>query len=128
MSSLRRHPNVDCLPRFEEELREAAVCLAGQAAAHGYRGPCGIDAFSFRGPQERLELRPLVEFNARFTMGSVALGILRRVLRSEKQNLGLSPGELRRFVVNFDGKAPEVGWEAVQIGLEPGLQLAIEAA
>jgi len=57
--------------------RSAAIELARSAAKLGYSGPCGVDAFEFRGPAG-LELRPIVELNARFTMGTVALGQLAR--------------------------------------------------
>ena len=39
----------------------------------GFAGPCGVDAFSFRGPDREPLFRPLVEWNGRFTMGTVAL-------------------------------------------------------
>ena len=55
----------------------AATAVARSAAAHGYWGPCGIDGFVYRtAAGERL--RPVVEFNARFTFGIVALAQLRR--------------------------------------------------
>ena len=52
--------------------------VAEAAAAAGYHGPCGVDAFAFRGPGGESTLRSVVELNARFTMGTVALGLLRR--------------------------------------------------
>lgn len=58
-------------------VRSAAIELASSAAKLGYSGPCGVDAFEFRGPAG-LELRPIVELNARFTIGTVALGQLAR--------------------------------------------------
>lgn len=61
----------------DDATRTAALQLAQAAHNSGYFGPCGVDAFEFRGP-EGLELRPLVELNARFTMGTVALGQVSR--------------------------------------------------
>lgn len=63
---------------WEEELRRAALAVGEAAAGAGFFGPCGVDAFSFRGPSDEELLRPVVELNARFTMGTVALGFLRR--------------------------------------------------
>ena len=64
---------------WDDALERAAVDLARVAAAEGYFGPCGVDAFVYREADGRAVLRPVVEFNARFTMGTVALGILRRL-------------------------------------------------
>lgn len=61
---------------WDEDLREAAEIVARSIAATGYFGPLGIDAFSFVGPGGEILLRPVVEANARFTMGFVALGLL----------------------------------------------------
>jgi hypothetical protein len=62
-------------------LREAAVRVAEAAWRAGFRGPASVDAFAFRlraddEPHELL--RPVVELNARFTMGTVAIGLLHR--------------------------------------------------
>ena len=72
--------------------------------------------------------RPVVEFNARFTMGIVSLGVLRRLLRGQKTQLAVSPGELRRFVLLYNaGEAPaRPDWPAYSVAIEPGLRLAIE--
>ena len=50
----------------------------------------------------------MVEFNARFTTGIVALGLVRRTLPALKSSMGLAPGKLRAFYLGFD--APEHGW------------------
>src|SRR5207249_241453 len=52
-----------------ERLREAALEVGRRLAREGYFGPAGIDAFVMNGGA----LRPIVEVNARFTMGMVAL-------------------------------------------------------
>lgn len=88
--------------RRDEAAREAAVALAHAARARGYFGPCGVDSLVFRAPDEsgdRIErLRPLVEFNARFTLGIVAIGLMRRLLSRLRRRHGLTPGERRTFV------------------------------
>lgn len=66
---------------WDDELREAGWALAREAAAAGYFGPLGVDAFVFEGPGGRHLLRP-VEMNARFTMGVVAVGILLQAHRA----------------------------------------------
>ncbi|MDP6980558.1 MAG: DUF455 family protein [Myxococcota bacterium] len=112
--------------QYEEQLREAAAITARRAYAEGFHGPCGIDAFSFElpdaegGPREIL--RSLVEFNARFTMGTIAIGLLRRTLDRAREALALEPGERRAFYFGLD--TPEGGWEA---GVEtvPGRKLLI---
>ena len=70
---------------WDETIREAAVEAALEARTRGYWGPCGTDAFSFmlpaaEGSGGETLLRPIVEFNARFTMGIVAIGLVRRAL------------------------------------------------
>lgn len=66
--------------RWDAELRAAAEDLGRAAAKEGYFGPLGLDAFVFHGPDGEPVLRPVVELNARFTMGIVAAGLLRRAL------------------------------------------------
>ena len=95
---------------FEEELREAAACVANAAAEVGYRGPCGVDAFAFRGEDGDTELRPAVELNARFTAGLVAAGWTRRLLPRIRAETGLDPGESRAFLLGLE--PPPGGWPA----------------
>ncbi len=94
--------------RYDEALREAAVAIAQAAAAAGYHGPCGVDAFAFELEPGRVELRPIVEFNARFTLGIIAIGLLRRALAEIRRELSLDPGGLRPFLFRLD--APPGGW------------------
>ena len=67
---------------WDADLRAAAEVLATAAAAAGYTGPCGLDAFTYRGPDGRERFRAVVEWNARFTGGTSALGLLARARRA----------------------------------------------
>ena len=78
--------------RFDDAAREAGSELALAASEAGFCGPCGIDGFGFRDLEGSEVLRPAVEFNARFTMGLVALGCLRRARGHLRQELGVEPG------------------------------------
>jgi hypothetical protein len=82
---------------YEGRLVDAALTIALAAAEVGYRGPCGIDAFAFAGPDGETWLRPVVEFNARFTLGTVAVACTRRALGRARAELGLAPGRLVHF-------------------------------
>ncbi|WP_373048062.1 hypothetical protein [Vulgatibacter sp.] len=63
----------------DDALEAAALQIGAAAAAQGFFGPCGIDAFLYRTADCSEVLRPVVELNARYTMGTVALGILERL-------------------------------------------------
>jgi len=93
---------------YDESLREPAALLARAAAEQGFNGPCGVDAFSFRAAEGREELRGAVEFNARFTAGSVVLGLLRRALPTLKAGIGILAEQRRAFYFALD--APAGGW------------------
>lgn len=115
---------------WEESMREAAVAVATRAREAGYWGPCGIDGFSFRGPGQQAEeplapvrLRPIVEFNARFTVGIVAVGLLRRALASIKTELNLEPGERRGFLFALDPPPGWPHWRALADAAGPGALL-----
>ncbi len=92
----------------DEHLREAAAQLAAEAGAEGFVGPCGVDAFLFRGPGGEHVFRPVVEFNARFTMGTIALGLLRRALPTLRRALPRDASERRAF--HFSLTPPPAGW------------------
>jgi len=85
---------------WDAELRAGALELAGAAAAAGFRGACGVDAFAFAGADGRPRLRAVVELNARFTAGTTAAGWLARALRAELLQpgaefyLGVAPAPL----------------------------------
>lgn len=80
----------------------AALAVAKAAADGGFRGPCGVDAFTFIGPDGIVSLRPLVELNARYTVGIVALGLVARALGAGLARVG------DQFLLSL-GDAP-AGW------------------
>ena len=89
------------------------MILARAAHAQGYHGPCGVDAFAFLGP-DGVVLRPAVEFNARFTMGTIVAGLLRRARAMLRRSYPTQPGRRRqlRFALDADPKAsPEAAWQ-----------------
>ena len=94
----------------DEILRESSALAAEAAHEAGYRGPLGIDSFTFVDAQDRgrEHFRPLVEINARFSVGCVALGIVRRAFDTHKTRLGLEPGIQRSFYLGLE--APPGGW------------------
>jgi hypothetical protein len=73
--------------RWDGELRAAALALGSAAAAEGYTGPCGLDAFSYRAADGVERFRAVVELNARFTAGTSALALVARARR-----VGLAEG------------------------------------
>lgn len=65
--------------REEEAMREAAVAIAAAAHAAGYVGPCGIDGYVYA--ETGCEsLRPVVELNARLTVGTLVAIWVRALL------------------------------------------------
>jgi hypothetical protein len=100
---------VDSGTRWDAELRAAACALARRAAATGFRGVCGVDAFVFRGADRVERLRPIVELNARFTAGTVALGHVARARAAGAFYFGFESAELasaRRLAILDD--EPEI--------------------
>lgn len=119
-------------------LREAAAAAGSAARDAGYRGPLGIDGFRFRAPAGGSEIRPLVELNARFTVGMIVIGLVRRALRSARRALRARPEELMRFTFALEtapgGLPPGVGAGALLFRLgcgaagDPEPVLAVEPA
>jgi len=93
----------------DERVREAAVELALAAREAGYHGPLGVDAFVFRAEGGAEVLRPVVELNARFTLGLVVLGLLRRALPRVRSALPAQPEQRRRFCFRLEADAPSRG-------------------
>lgn len=67
----------------DDEMVEAARAVVVAARDEGLRGPCGVDAFTFV-DEGREHLRAVVELNARFTAGIVAVGLSRRRSRTDR--------------------------------------------
>lgn len=102
--------------REDVELRAAALVVARAAASAGYWGPCGVDAFGYRDPESGSELlRPVVELNARFTLGSVALGHARRALAA-RPALGAAEQLELAFCLDEPALALLPGAESVTLG------------
>jgi len=110
----------------DETLREAAALAAGAASERGYWGPCGVDAFHFTDSSGRTDFRPLVEFNARFTVGTVVLGVLRRLLPEIRQQLPADAGERRGFWFVLDGAGAP--WRELPAGVARDGLLRLELA
>jgi hypothetical protein len=111
---------------LDDRLIEAASEIARAAHTEGYFGPCGVDSFVFRHRGEDV-LRPVVELNARFTTGTVLLGILRRARSWIGATIPAEPGERRSFAFGFGETAPaKLAGEAVRVQLgENGATLAV---
>jgi hypothetical protein len=63
---------------WRQALRDNAGRLARVLADKGYRGPVGVDAYTYRSGAE-IRLRPLVDVNARRSMAEPAHGLSRRL-------------------------------------------------
>lgn len=92
----------------DEALSAAARALAAEAHALGYWGPAGLDAFAFTDGAARERLRPVVEWNARYTLGSVAIALVRRETPRLRAHFELH--DERRCVFHFATSAPAAGW------------------
>jgi hypothetical protein len=105
----------------DAELRAAALHVARAAAEAGYRGPCGVDSFAYRDPESGAEtLRPVVELNARFTVGTVAIGYARRALEAARSRGELAGGAAVDFVFALDGEIAPQGPGALRVSLGAG--------
>jgi hypothetical protein len=63
-------------PAVLTQARRAAVVAAGWLQAAGHTGAVGVDAFTYADPETgRVELRPITEINARFTLGLLSSSV-----------------------------------------------------
>jgi uncharacterized ferritin-like protein (DUF455 family) len=91
----------------DEMLRGDAAALASVARGQGFHGACGVDAFRYTEPASGDErepvarLRSAVEFNARPTMGLVAIGLVKRALPRLRKRISLQPGERCGFALSY---------------------------
>lgn len=67
--STRLATTEDLSPARTSQLLSRAESVAAALVAAGYFGPFGIDAYLFRTPSGAIELNPLSELNARYSMG-----------------------------------------------------------
>jgi uncharacterized ferritin-like protein (DUF455 family) len=73
----RGHPEAARqLPRLYPELLPR---LAAQLRAADFVGPFGLDAFVYRDATGACRLKPIVEFNPRYTMGRLTLELMKQV-------------------------------------------------
>ena len=77
----------DCLHRLYGDI---LTLLEAELQRAGFVGPVGIDAFVYRTPEGGCRLKPIVEINPRYTMGRLALELM-------KQTCPGSCGRLRLF-------------------------------
>ncbi len=99
--------------RDDEALRADAAAVAGLARERGFTGPCGVDALRYVEPDATgagvPRLRGAVEFNARTTMGLVAIGLIKRALPRVRKRLSLHPGERHGVALTYRPPDDE-GW------------------
>jgi len=69
--------------RYDKTIVQDSLMLVHDVVAKGFRGACGIDGFAFRANGQTY-FRPLVELNARFTVGTIVIGLLRRIIQSDR--------------------------------------------
>ncbi|MEM7408835.1 MAG: hypothetical protein AAF430_01200 [Myxococcota bacterium] len=108
----------------EDALLGAAMEVAQAAHGEGYWGPCSVDAFSFDHEGE-VVLRPVVEFNARFTTGTVLLALLRRARAAYEAVVPAEPGTRRAFRFGTGLSAGSPAWRT---DLGAGTPLEVDAA
>jgi hypothetical protein len=92
----------------DEGLRAAAAALAPHVVRAGFTGACGLDAFTYRSADGRASFRPVVEWNARFTLGTIVIGLVKRARESIRASF--APGPERRLAFHFRLDAPAGGW------------------
>lgn len=102
-------------PRWLAQVETALVRqLGGWARSLGYRGPLGVDALVYAGP-DGLRLKPIVEVNPRYTFGRIALSLERRLQAGQTGFFRLvRVGELRR-----QGFAGGAAWAAALLDQHP---------
>ena len=97
----------------DEALRADAAAVASLARERGFKGPCGVDALRYVEPDATgagvPRLRGAGEFNARATMGLVAIGLVKRALPRVRKRLALAPGERHGFALTYRPAADD-GW------------------
>jgi len=70
--------------------------LEAELRAVDFMGPIGIDAFVYRDEAGGVKLKPVVEINARYTMGRVLVELMRQTCQSSAGVFRLVNAQLRR--------------------------------
>ncbi len=86
----------DIASECHELYAEIFAGLESELRRAGYRGPLGIDAFVYREADGRLRLKPVVEFNPRYTMGRLTLELMRQTAQGSHGRFEIiTPARLR---------------------------------
>lgn len=92
---------------FDDELARTSRTLVEVAAKEGFVGPCGVDAFAHRLGND-VPFRPCVELNARFTLGTIVIGLIRRAMvTSSRWNEDGNSRRRWRFQFDANGVSAE---------------------
>ncbi|MGY8656641.1 MAG: ferritin-like domain-containing protein [Verrucomicrobiia bacterium] len=82
--------------RLQALFSDLASSLGTHLRARGFQGPLGIDIYVFRDADGQPRLKPIVEINPRYTMGRVAIELMRRAAPGRTGVLRLlNPTQLR---------------------------------
>jgi hypothetical protein len=100
-SGLVKEADVSSAREEGKRVEAMARRVVERAAAKGYWGPCGVDAFVMElGGMPTVRL---AEINARWTVGIVTIGLLRRM---QQQRILGNPRLTRAFALDWSGAAP----------------------
>lgn len=106
---------------YGDQLKQAAIFVGEKLHKQGYRGPAGIDSLVFRS-KGSLQLYPIVEVNTRWTMGSLALILNKKIPRdvpakwlhiSLKMINKMGYFHFSHFVKDIDQRAPLVADKSI---------------
>ena len=113
------HDRVSAGTSVDDQMIAESSLLVKAAAMEGFAGPCGVDGFSFL-LDGQTHLRSCVELNARFTVGTIVLGLLRRILSSRETPAWLREEANFTFYLSPPKKEIAVGEYLVPIIEEEG--------
>ena len=66
-------------PKFAPLYQDIIALLETELRRAGYLGPVGIDALTYHTPSDGSRLKPVVEINPRYTMGRLAVELMKQV-------------------------------------------------
>ena len=100
MSIVKLFPEVPNISRLMLQLyADIFKRLESELGAVDFLGPLGIDAFVYRDDLGVPRLKPIVEINPRYTMGRVAVELMRQVCQNSSGTLRL----LNRAALRAEG-------------------------